>query len=134
MRRDTMLIRHCGRFVRSRREALGLTQAQVGKRCGLSKTYVADLERATVDPDLSAFLALARGLKMAPDEMLADILALARGVHRPTLAPAQIEKIHEGLRLLHEYFDQVVAWSRQVRGKGDRGPGQRRHARDRKKP
>jgi transcriptional regulator with XRE-family HTH domain len=38
-------LRGLGRRVRERREALGLTQEELGERCGLHRTFIGSVER-----------------------------------------------------------------------------------------
>lgn len=61
------------RFARNlwaKRMRLGLSQEALGKACDLHRTEVSLLERAGRDPRLSTIVRLARGLKIAPAELL----------------------------------------------------------------
>lgn len=59
-----------GREVRRSRIALGLTLEQLAERSGLTPNYIGTVENGRRDPSLSTVLALARGLGVAPGELL----------------------------------------------------------------
>ena len=58
--------------VRSRRHALGVSQEELADRCGLHRTYVSDIERATRNVSLSTLELLASGLECEASELLTD--------------------------------------------------------------
>ena len=60
-----------GAEVRRRRTALGLTLDELAERSGLSPHYLSTLENGKRDPHLSTIVAVARGLRVAPAELLA---------------------------------------------------------------
>jgi transcriptional regulator with XRE-family HTH domain len=62
-----------GREVRRRRLALGLTLEQLAERSSLTPNYIGTVEHGQRDPSLSTILALARGLGVAPGELLGGI-------------------------------------------------------------
>ena len=66
---DTQRLEFC-REVRRRRLALGLTLEQLAERSGLTPNYIGAVELGKRDPSLSTVLALARGFKVPPGEML----------------------------------------------------------------
>lgn len=59
-----------GRAVRSKRKAMGLTQLQLSNFCGLSASFISDLERgkSTVELGRAIVLANTLGLDLAIDE------------------------------------------------------------------
>jgi transcriptional regulator with XRE-family HTH domain len=59
-----------GREVRRRRGALGLTLEQLAERSGLTPNYIGTVENGRRDPSLSTVLALAKGLAVAPGELV----------------------------------------------------------------
>jgi transcriptional regulator with XRE-family HTH domain len=62
-----------GREVRRRRGALGLTLEQLAERSGLTPNYIGTVENGRRDPSLSTVLALAKGLSLAPGELLGGV-------------------------------------------------------------
>jgi len=66
----TLLVVSFGQTVRRRREALSMTLEQLAERAGLSPNYVGSVENGRRDPSLSTVLALAKGLKSPPGELL----------------------------------------------------------------
>jgi transcriptional regulator with XRE-family HTH domain len=62
-----------GREVRRRRGALGLTLEQLAERSGLTPNYIGTVENGRRDPSLSTVLALAKGLGVAPGELLGGV-------------------------------------------------------------
>ncbi|QNP55336.1 helix-turn-helix transcriptional regulator [Tessaracoccus defluvii] len=51
-----------GLIVRGRREALGLTQAEVAERCAVTRTYVSALENGHKNPTLETQVRIATAL------------------------------------------------------------------------
>jgi transcriptional regulator with XRE-family HTH domain len=78
---DTQRVEFC-REVRRRRLALSLTLEQLAERSGLTPNYIGAVELGKRDPSLSTVLALARGFKVPPGEMLGSA---------PGLTPAGLE-------------------------------------------
>jgi transcriptional regulator with XRE-family HTH domain len=68
-----------GTTVRRRREALGLTLEQLAERAGLSPNYVGTIENGRRDPSLSTVLALAKGFRIPPGELLGPVKDLSPG-------------------------------------------------------
>lgn len=62
-----------GREVRRRRRALKLTLEQLAERAGLTPNYIGTVENGHRDPSLSTVVALAKGLGVAPGELLGGI-------------------------------------------------------------
>lgn len=59
--------------LRAAREQAGLSQEALGDLVGLHRTEVSLLERAGRDPRLGTIVKLARGLDVAPAELLAHL-------------------------------------------------------------
>jgi DNA-binding XRE family transcriptional regulator len=59
--------------LRRYRTAAKLTQEQLSAKAGLHPTEISRLERAVRDPRLGTIVALARGLGIAPDKLVAGI-------------------------------------------------------------
>lgn len=59
--------------LRAARERAGLSQEALGDLVGLHRTEVSLLERAGRDPRLGTIVKLARGLGIAPAELLASV-------------------------------------------------------------
>lgn len=66
-----------GISVRRKREALSLTLKQLAERSGLSPNYVGTVENGRRDPSLSTVLALAKGLRVPPGELLGPVKDLS---------------------------------------------------------
>lgn len=60
------------RNVRRTRAELGLSQAALAERCGLSANYVAELESGRRFPSHETLAALCRGLELRPYELFID--------------------------------------------------------------
>lgn len=56
--------------LRELREELGLTQAQLAQRSGISQGAISMYERAASDPSASSLMAMAKALDMTVDEFL----------------------------------------------------------------
>jgi transcriptional regulator with XRE-family HTH domain len=67
--------RELGERVKTRRKALGLSQEQLGQRCGLHRTYIGLVERGDVNLTVRNLLAVADGLGI-------DVGELVRGLRR----------------------------------------------------
>lgn len=59
-----------GKAVRERRHKLGLSQEELGYRCGLDRTYVSGIERGVRNPTLKAVWQLADGLEVDASVLL----------------------------------------------------------------
>jgi transcriptional regulator with XRE-family HTH domain len=59
--------------LRQERKRLGLSQEELGYRCGLHRTEISLLERSERDPRLATIVRLARGLDVAVSRLLKDI-------------------------------------------------------------
>lgn len=55
--------------VRLKREALGLSRRELGRRAGLSEAYVSAFEGGRLSPSFSAFAHLAVELRLTPTEV-----------------------------------------------------------------
>jgi transcriptional regulator with XRE-family HTH domain len=60
-----------GRAIRARREAAGMSQAELASRCALHRTYVGGIERGERNVSFSNLLKLAHALDARPSELLA---------------------------------------------------------------
>jgi transcriptional regulator with XRE-family HTH domain len=58
-----------GAAIKDRRLARGFTQEQLGKRAGVSKSFVSRLENGTVSPSIPTLLAIARVLEASVGEL-----------------------------------------------------------------
>ena len=59
-----------GGHIRSLRQALKLTQAQVAEASGIDTSFYGQIERGANTPSLKTFLAIASALKAAPADLL----------------------------------------------------------------
>jgi transcriptional regulator with XRE-family HTH domain len=78
-----------GQEIRRRREAAGLTLEALAERAGLTPNYIGGIEMGRRDPSLSTVLAIARGLRISPADLLGGI---------EEMSPAAIEagRLFEG--------------------------------------
>lgn len=60
-----------GAFIREQRRLVKLSQRQLAKATGLSDTYLSQLERGLHEPSLRALRAIARGLNVSADQLIA---------------------------------------------------------------
>lgn len=61
-----------GHRIRTRREAQNLTQAQLGERCDLDRTFVGSVERGERNVAVLNLRKLAQALRVPMQELLAD--------------------------------------------------------------
>lgn len=59
-----------GAAVRSRREAIGLSQDELGHLCGLHRTYIGSVERGERNLTLGSLVALSSALQIQVHELL----------------------------------------------------------------
>ena len=62
-----------GARLRAQREALGLTQAKLAERAGVTSNYVGVLERGLKLPTIDTLVRVAKALDMAPSALLGDV-------------------------------------------------------------
>lgn len=67
-----------GAAVREAREALGLSQEDLGFKAELDRTYVSGIERGVRNPTLKSILRVARALETKPSILVQRAEALAR--------------------------------------------------------
>lgn len=63
-------LRAFGRAVREHRHRLGVSQEQLGFRCGVDRTYVSALERGVRNPTILVLWKLARGLETTLSQLV----------------------------------------------------------------
>lgn len=63
-----------GRLVRLHRERMGLTQADIGKRVGLSRTSITNIERGRQKVLFHQVFDIARSLQVNPEALLPQII------------------------------------------------------------
>ena len=92
------------------RKRLGLTQAEVAERAGLSDRTYADIERGGVNMRIETFLRICQTLSVSPDDILLEEHPSAALQQEELLrrldrcSPAQQET---ALRLLAVYLDSL---------------------------
>jgi transcriptional regulator with XRE-family HTH domain len=62
-----------GANLRRLREARGLTQMQLGNRCGMDSSAISRLERAERDPQLETIATLAKALGLTAGDLVEGI-------------------------------------------------------------
>ena len=69
---DQDFLRELGGRLRRRREEQNLTQAQLGERCGLHRTFIGSVERGERNVAILNLRAIARVLRVGLEELLAE--------------------------------------------------------------
>ena len=64
-----------GLRIRRLREAGNLTQAELGERCGLHRTFIGSVERGERNAAILNLLAIAQGLRVSLVSLLAERVA-----------------------------------------------------------
>jgi transcriptional regulator with XRE-family HTH domain len=59
-----------GQVIRSFRQGLDISQAELEKRTGLDRTFISDLERGIQGPGIRTLLRIAEGLETTPCELI----------------------------------------------------------------
>jgi transcriptional regulator with XRE-family HTH domain len=59
-----------GNNVRRAREAIGLSQEELGDKAGIDRTYVSGVERGVRNPTVKVLARLADALETTPDKLL----------------------------------------------------------------
>ena len=65
-------LRNIGRTIRQRRRQARLSQEALAQACGLSQTYVSQVESGARNLSILTLLAICRALELTPAELLAD--------------------------------------------------------------
>ena len=71
-RDDRRFLEQVGFRVRERRLAAGLTQSDLAARCGLHRTFIGSVERGERNIALLSLRRIARALRVAAADLLAD--------------------------------------------------------------
>jgi transcriptional regulator with XRE-family HTH domain len=71
-RTDRHFLQLVGFRIRERRIAMNLTQAALGEKCGLHRTFFGSVERGERNVALLSLRRIAVALRMRPEELLAD--------------------------------------------------------------
>ncbi|MBI4020931.1 MAG: helix-turn-helix transcriptional regulator [Candidatus Aenigmarchaeota archaeon] len=66
------LPRALGTVIRTRRQALGLSQEDLAERCGLHRTYVGSVERGERNLTLNNIARISEALSVPPSRLLAE--------------------------------------------------------------
>lgn len=72
------LQRALGAVIRTRRQALGLSQEALAEGCGLHRTYIGSVERGERNLSLINIVRLATAMGLTPSGMLAEAETLVR--------------------------------------------------------
>ncbi|HEU4407788.1 MAG TPA: helix-turn-helix transcriptional regulator [Polyangiaceae bacterium] len=87
-----------GAEVRRRRKAAGLTLEKLAEQSNLSPHYLSGIENGRRDPSLSTILAIARGLGVAPGDLLGRTGKLSpAGLEAGRLFDQAPEGVKEGI-------------------------------------
>lgn len=71
-RKKTRARLNFGKIVRLKRRTLDMTQEDLAEKAGLHPTYVGSVERGERNIALENIIALAKGLKCSPKDLLPD--------------------------------------------------------------
>ena len=92
-----------GAFIRTRRQAVGLTIADVAARIGVSQAYMSNIETGRKSPTAERVLQISEVLQVAPDELLCragmiagDLAAIIR--KRPKVRAAMLRTVGGEMR------------------------------------
>jgi transcriptional regulator with XRE-family HTH domain len=66
-------LKSLAREIRRRRDRLGISQEELAARAGLHRNYIGFVERAEADPSMTKLFRIARGLGLAPADLLDGI-------------------------------------------------------------
>jgi DNA-binding XRE family transcriptional regulator len=58
--------------VRDRRRELGINQGELGELSGVNRSYIAKIETSKNQPTITVIFALAKGLSLTPQELIAE--------------------------------------------------------------
>jgi transcriptional regulator with XRE-family HTH domain len=67
---EASITRIVGENVRRAREAIGLSQEELGDKAGIDRTYVSGVERGVRNPTVKVLARLAEALGTTPDRLL----------------------------------------------------------------
>jgi transcriptional regulator with XRE-family HTH domain len=73
-----------GARIRKAREQANLSQAELARRIGMSKTSMHAIEGGHTDPRASRIVAIAQALGVSTDALLLGTPALVKRTHKPT--------------------------------------------------
>ena len=63
-----------GTRIRLKRKEMGITQAEMAERCGVSVPFIGPIERGSRVPSMESFLGICRVLHVTPDFLLQDYI------------------------------------------------------------
>lgn len=63
-----------GTRIRLKRKEMGITQAEMAERCGVSVPFIGHIERGSRAPSMESFLEICRVLHVTPDFLLQDYI------------------------------------------------------------
>ena len=63
-----------GTRIRLKRKEMGITQAEMAERCGVSVPFIGHIERGSRAPCMESFLGICRVLHVTPDFLLQDYI------------------------------------------------------------
>lgn len=73
-----------GTRIRKARERANISQAELARRIGISKTSMNAIEGGHTDPRASRIVAIAQELGVSTDTLLRDTPVTAKRAHKPT--------------------------------------------------
>jgi transcriptional regulator with XRE-family HTH domain len=73
MNANPELTRAFGEIIHERRSALGFSQEKLSVVAGLDRTFVYKVERGARNPSLETIFRVAKGLGIAPEDLIAEV-------------------------------------------------------------
>ena len=96
------------------RRAIGMTQEEVGEKCGVTGPYLRQIELGFKVPRLETFLKIAEALQVSADLLLAGNLSTAYATRSTALADKIAALDPKKQELLLETFDSLVEGLQQL--------------------
>ena len=98
-----------GQRIAKRRKELGLSQAQVNEKAGLSDKYLSNIERATSVPSLDVLMRLCAVLQTTPDRFLVGAESEASITNIGRVAAIKVENMsRDQQRLALSLLDWII--------------------------
>ena len=87
-----MIDKRIGKRVKTRREELGFTQAELAEKVGVGVNYISTLERGVSFPRWDHLIKVLNGLQTSADSIFCDVLDYSGG-YRESLLSEELNKI-----------------------------------------
>lgn len=101
-------VRRVGAFLRSQRQVAELSQRELARLADLSDTYLSQIERGLHQPSIKVLRALAGGLGLGADQLIAFAAGLTDREPEPS-APRTEDAIRQDTRLSEDQKRALLA-------------------------